>query len=222
METKKNSAADINKKSPLFFSFGLLLSISLVIMAFEWKYQDEPGLVIDRFHDPFNDAFDVPATKIPLPPVPVIRNPQIVIADPKEIIEDVKVIISIDPNDLDPDEPEIVVPEAPIEESDEPYLFVEISAAPIGGMKSFYQYLAENIKYPSQASRMNIEGRVFVEFVIQKDGSLSDVRAIKGIGAGCDEEAVRVVQNAPAWNPGKQRGKPVKQRYTLPIIFKLR
>ena len=68
---------------------------------------------------------------------------------------------------------------------------------------------------------MGIEGRVFVEFVIGKDGSLSDVRAVKGIGGGCDEEAVRIIQSAPAWNPGKQRGKPVKQRYTLPIVFKL-
>jgi protein TonB len=68
---------------------------------------------------------------------------------------------------------------------------------------------------------MGIDGKVFVEFVINKDGSISDVRAVKGIGAGCDEEAVRVVQGAPSWTPGKQRGKPVKQRMVLPITFKL-
>jgi protein TonB len=88
-------------------------------------------------------------------------------------------------------------------------------------MAAFYKYVGDKIKYPPQARRMGIEGRVFVEFVIGKDGTLSEVRAIKGIGAGCDEEAVRIVQSSPAWNPGKQRGKPVKQRYTLPIIFKL-
>jgi protein TonB len=68
---------------------------------------------------------------------------------------------------------------------------------------------------------MGVEGKVFVQFVIGKDGSISDVKVIKGIGAGCDEEAIRIVQSSPAWNPGKQRGKPVKQRYTLPIQFKL-
>jgi protein TonB len=68
---------------------------------------------------------------------------------------------------------------------------------------------------------MGVEGRVFVEFVVNRDGSIVDVRSIKGIGAGCDEEAVRIVQSAPAWKPGKQRGKPVRQKMVIPIIFKL-
>jgi protein TonB len=76
-------------------------------------------------------------------------------------------------------------------------------------------------KYPAQARRMGIEGKVFVEFVINKDGSIVDVRAMKGIGAGCDELAVKVVQEAPKWKPGKQRGKPVRQKMVLPITFKL-
>jgi len=68
---------------------------------------------------------------------------------------------------------------------------------------------------------MGVEGKVFVEFVINRDGTLVDVRVVRGIGAGCDEEAVRVVQSSPPWKPGKQRGKPVRQKYTLPIQFKL-
>ena len=68
---------------------------------------------------------------------------------------------------------------------------------------------------------MEIEGKVFVQFVVEKDGSLSDVHVIKGIGAGCDEEAIRVVQNAPKWKPAKQRGRPVRQRLVLPLTFKL-
>jgi protein TonB len=71
------------------------------------------------------------------------------------------------------------------------------------------------------ARRMRVEGKVFVEFVIGKDGQITDVIVIKGIGAGCDEEAVRIIQSSPPWNPGRQRGKPVKQRMVLPIIFKL-
>jgi periplasmic protein TonB len=98
---------------------------------------------------------------------------------------------------------------------------VEESAAPKGGMAAFYKYVSEKMKYPAQARRMGTEGRVFVEFIVGKDGSISDVRAVRGIGGGCDEEAVRVLQSAPSWTPGKQRGKPVKQKMVIPIIFKL-
>ena len=81
---------------------------------------------------------------------------------------------------------------------------VEQTAAPQGGMPAFYEYVGKKLKYPAQARRMGIEGKVFVEFVIERDGSITDVKAIKGIGAGCDEEAVRVLQSAPKWKPGKQ------------------
>ena len=90
-----------------------------------------------------------------------------------------------------------------------------------GGMPAFYEYVSKNLKYPNQARRMGIEGRVFVQFVVGKNGSITDVTAIKGIGAGCDEEAVRVIKSSPNWSPGKQRGKPVKVRMILPITFKL-
>jgi len=104
---------------------------------------------------------------------------------------------------------------------DEVYTVVEVSAVPVGGMQAFYSKVARDIRYPAEARRKGIEGRVFVEFVIQTDGTLSDLRAIVGIGGGCDEEAVRVVSQSDKWLPGTQRGKAVKQRYTLPIIFRL-
>ncbi|MEQ9442262.1 MAG: TonB family protein [Cyclobacteriaceae bacterium] len=90
-----------------------------------------------------------------------------------------------------------------------------------GGMGAFYRYVANEMTYPLQARQTGVEGRVFVQFVVEKDGSLSDVKAVKGIGAGCDNEAVRVLQNAPAFKPGKQRGKPVRVRMVMPITFKL-
>ena len=68
---------------------------------------------------------------------------------------------------------------------------------------------------------MGIEGRVFMSFVVEKDGSLTDIVVMEGIGAGCDEESIRVLKNAPKWNPGKQRGVPVRVRYSFPIIFRL-
>jgi TonB family protein len=102
-------------------------------------------------------------------------------------------------------------------------IFTVVEAQPEfeGGADAFYKYIMNEIRYPLQARRMGIEGRVDVEFVVGKDGILSDVKAIKGIGAGCDEEAVRVLQNAPAFKPGTQNGKPVFVRMVVPIVFKL-
>lgn len=102
------------------------------------------------------------------------------------------------------------------------YTQLEVPSLPKGGIEGFYRMIGSRIKYPKTARRKNIEGRVFVEFLIFEDGSLGDVRVAKGIGGGCDEEAIRVVSLSPPWNPGLQRGKPVKQRMVLPLTFKLR
>ena len=90
-----------------------------------------------------------------------------------------------------------------------------------GGMQAFYEYVSREIWYPKEARTGGVEGRVDVQFVVEKDGSLSDVKTIKGIGADCDREAVRVLQNAPSFKPGRQRGKPVRVRMLMPIVFKL-
>ena len=90
-----------------------------------------------------------------------------------------------------------------------------------GGMEKFMEFLSGNIKYPETAKDKNISGRVFIQFVIEKDGAVSNVKVMKGIGGGCDEEAVRVVKSMPKWKPGMQDGKPVRVNYTLPILFKL-
>lgn len=83
------------------------------------------------------------------------------------------------------------------------------------------EYLSEHIKYPKKARKQNIEGRVIVSFVVQEDGSLDNVKIVKGIGGGCDEEVIRVIKGMPAWTPGKQNGKIVKVMFNLPVAFKL-
>ncbi len=90
-----------------------------------------------------------------------------------------------------------------------------------GGMGALMQYLAENIGYPSLAKKSGIQGRVFVNFVVEPDGSITNVKVLRGIGGGCDEEAVRVVEKMPKWSPGKQKGKPVRVSYNLPVKFTL-
>lgn len=90
-----------------------------------------------------------------------------------------------------------------------------------GGIQEFSKFLQENLKYPSEAKKAGIEGRVFVGFIVEKDGSLSNVEVKRGIGAGCDEEAIRVMKLSPNWIPGKQNGKEVRVSYIIPIFFRL-
>jgi protein TonB len=107
------------------------------------------------------------------------------------------------------------------EDMDQPFSFLAEGAQPEGGLHAFYEFVSKKIKYPAQARRLGIEGKVFVEFIVERDGTLSNVRTIDGIGAGCDEEAARVVTMSPKWKPGKQRGKPVRQKMVIPINFKM-
>ena len=90
-----------------------------------------------------------------------------------------------------------------------------------GGDQAMMQFVAENVKYPQEAIDKEISGRVMVGFVVEKDGSISDVKVVKGIGGGCDEEAVRVVNAMPKWKPGMDKGKPVRVSYMMPFSFKL-
>jgi protein TonB len=223
MEAKKTPQADLTNKSAFFFSIGLLFTMALVVMAFEWRQYDESLVdLAGKTTNVFEEVLEVPPTDIPPPPAPTVQQPQIVeVPDEEEIEDEIQVKFDVEVTEDTKVEEVIVQAEEPKEETEEIFTIVEESAAPKGGMGAFYKYVSDKMKYPAQARRMGIEGRVFVEFVIGKDGSISDVKAVKGIGAGCDEEAVRVVQSAPAWTPGKQRGKSVKQRMVLPITFKL-
>jgi protein TonB len=101
------------------------------------------------------------------------------------------------------------------------FLVVETMPEFPGGEKAFNQYLADSIHYPAAAVENSIQGRVFVSFVVEKDGSVSEAKILRGIGGGCDEEAMRVIRNMPKWIPGKQRGQPVRVQYTMPIKFSL-
>jgi TonB family protein len=103
----------------------------------------------------------------------------------------------------------------------EVFTIVENAPEPQGGMEAYYQFIAQNLTYPEDARKQGIEGPVYVQFIVAKDGSIQDVQAVKGIGGGCDEEAVRVVKSSPNFRPGKQRGKAVAVRMVLPIHFKL-
>lgn len=108
-----------------------------------------------------------------------------------------------------------------IDTSGEVFTIADESATPKNGITEFYKELADNLEYPEQARQMGIEGKVFVEFIVNVDGNLSDFKVVKGIGAGCDAVALKAVTESQAWNPGKQKGVPIRQRLVLPITFKL-
>lgn len=223
MELKKNPKISLERKQGMFFNIGLAVSLFLVISAFEWRFYDDGELVdLGQVDDDFEDIMEIPPTEQPPPPPPKIELPKIIeIPDEEEIEEEIEVDLDVEITE-DTVIEDIVFDDAPEEEvADEIFDIVEEQASFPGGIGAFYSYVGKSMKYPNQARRMGIEGRVFVQFVIDKDGTLTDVRAIKGIGAGCDEEAVRVVKNSVKWAPGKQRGRPVKQRMILPITFKL-
>lgn len=223
MESKKTVKADLRRKTGLFFNVGLLVTMCLVVFAFEKKQYNDGDLVdLARNDANFDELLEVPPTQQPPPPPPKIKQPEIIeVPDEEEIEEEIDVDLDVDITE-DTKIEEIIVEEAPEEETAEQvFLVVEDPATPPGGYPAFYKYISDNLKYPAQARRMGIEGKVYVQFVVDTDGSLNEVQAVKGIGAGCDEEAVRVIKNAPKWSPPKQRGKPVKQRIIVPIVFQL-
>jgi periplasmic protein TonB len=223
VEDKKNPKADLTRTTGLFFNVGLVLSLLIVIFAFEKKVYDDGSLVnLNAQTEDFEDLMDIPQTQQPPPPPPKKIQPEIIeVPDEEEIEDQIEIDLDVEMTEATVIE-EVVFEEAPAEEDvDEIFTIVEDQPTPDGGMAAFYQFVQKNLKYPAQARRMGIEGKVFVQFVVDRDGSLTEVKAVKGIGAGCDEEAVRVISEAPKWKPGKQRGRAVKVRMILPITFKL-
>jgi protein TonB len=224
LEIKKNPNVDLNSKRGLIFSISMVITLSLVLYAFEWKQYDKALVELtSKQTNVFETMIEVPSTTIPPPPEVIVQQPQLVaVPDEEEIEEEIKFVFDVEVTEetkVEEYKP-IEIPKVE-EEADQIFVIVEENAQPKGGLAEFYQYVSSNIKYPSQARRLNVEGRVYVEFIVGKDGKISDATAVKGIGAGCDEEAVRIIMAAPSWNPAKQRGKPVRQRMVLPITFKL-
>ncbi|MDN5203586.1 energy transducer TonB [Fulvivirgaceae bacterium BMA10] len=224
MEQKKNPKADLTRKSGLFMNLGLVMSLSFAILAFEWRSFDEGHLAnLGDLSDNLDDLLEIPPTEQPPLPPPVIQQPEItIVEDDEEIEQEIEIDLDVEITEDAVIEDIIVADSEPEEEADEVFLFSEVQAAPKDGLKAFYRYVADNMNYPPQARRMGITGRVFLTFVVEKDGSLTDIKVLKGIGAGCDEEAVRVLASHPKWNPGKQRGVPVRVRSQISIHFQLR
>jgi protein TonB len=224
--------------------------IALVVVAFVLAYPSIAEWIKGQQEVEAKDLKTVKYTDL-APPPPIDKNvpppPKLDVPPPvkkiikflppkvtdKEVVEEEEMptIEEVKQNEVGPenvegtgevifDEP---VAEVAKEESDEDVVFmvVEQPAEFPGGMEAMMKFLQKNMKYPAVARRMGIEGSVFVSFVVDREGKISDLNVIKGISAECDQEAVRVIKLMPSWKPGKQNGRAVKSRFVLPIKFKL-
>jgi periplasmic protein TonB len=224
MEAKKTARADLGQKSFLFFNIGLVSALSLIIFAFTYKTHDDTMVSdLSSNQSQVEELIDVPVTEQLPPPPPKIEQPAIVeVKNDEKLDEQLDIDMDTETSSSETTQEAVTQVAVEVEEEDPNTLFtiVEETAFPVGGINAFNAFVARHINYPPQARRMGIEGKVFVEFVVEKDGSITNIRTLKGIGAGCDEEAVRVIGIAPKWNPGKQRGRPVRQKMVLPLQFK--
>lgn len=223
METKKNPAADLEPRRLLMFQLGLIISLGVVLTAFEWKTPDYSGIIL-----PPTRSIDVPEDiniqtvkqKIE-PPKPVNTTLMHITDNAIDPPDDLVIDAGIDPGEWVPTFIAPVVAEEVPVESDEPFIVVENMPVFGSGDADLLAYLSQNIKYPILARETGITGTVYISFVVERDGSLSDIRILREVGGGCTTEALRVIQNMPRWTPGNQRGIPVRVRMNLPVKFML-
>jgi periplasmic protein TonB len=227
MEAKKNPSKDLSLQRNKFFLIGLSISISLAITAFEWRTVKVKRIVPDLNPIETGILLTVPITTIEPPAAPQsIQKIEPRKIEPVNVVEIIAVtnetpvdeVVTYFGTDI-PTTTAYIIPEKP-EETEEITVFPEKQPEPINGFKFFYEQLGKNIKYPIQAKHIGTEGKVFVEFIVNRNGEASDLKIIRGIGSGCDEEAMRVLA-LTKWEPGKQRGKPVRVKMVLPISFML-
>jgi len=221
MEIKKSKNANLEKGRSTFLLLGMVLTMAFVWMSFEYKSY---GSTED--YTQLNDAYlgdeDViiqtkAAEPVKPPPVKVFTN--MVEVDDDISVPDIN--IDVETGDDDIIETQIIEDDIEDDVEDNIFTFVEKNASFPGGDVARLKYLKENIRFPVLAIESGIQGTVYVTFVVEKDGSISHVKLLRGIGGGCDEEAIRVIKNMPKWNPGEQRTLPVRVQMNIPIKFRL-
>ncbi|MBX2915880.1 MAG: energy transducer TonB [Cyclobacteriaceae bacterium] len=223
MEAKKNPTQDVHRQSGKFFLIGLTLSVALTIMAFEWPIKKREHMVCS-FDDAVYDGTFQLNTDVTLAEQPKVKQVKPPVIKPTVNLITTTEPISDTPDVISFDQPVITIgiDSATLlpEPTEEPLIAPEVAPVPEGGFEGFYKFVGQNLKYPKRARHTNTQGKVFVEFVIDKNGQVTDMKVIKGIGNGCDEEAMRVLA-LTKWQPGRQRGRPVKVRMTMPLNFVL-
>ena len=230
MEIKKTPKADLENKKILFREIGLILALAVVLLAFEWKTYDKQistlgdntAAVIEEEMIPITN--ETPPPPAEAPKIPTVSD-VIEIVDDDMKIENELIINTEDDKNLGVQIKDYVKGpvEEVIEEEEIPFTIVEEKPSFQGGDENtFTKWVASKLVYPEIAKENGVQGRVILQFLVGTDGSVSDVKVVRGVDASLDKEAARVVASSPKWKPGRQRNKPVKVRYTFPVIFQLR
>ena len=227
METKKTPKANLENKRPTWLLVGYVTVLAFMFVAFEWTRDvrvDTSGRITENV---FEQDMEIPLTRQPevTPPPPPQVTP---INDVLTIIDDDATAEETNFASLEETGEDVVIKHIPVtvdEEvvvEDDIFVVVEENPQfPNGGTAGLLQYLGKNIKYPTIPQENGTQGRVTVQFVVNKDGSIVDVKVIRGVDPYLDKEAIRVISTMPKWIPGKQRGVPVRCKFTVPVTFKL-
>ena len=211
METKKTPKANLENKRPTWLLVGYVTVLAFMFVAFEWTRDvrvDTSGRITENV---FEQDMEIPLTRQPEvtpPPPPQVTpiNDVLTIIDDDDTAEETNFASSEETGE------DVVIKHIPVTVDEEVVVEDDIFVI---------QYLGKNIKYPTIPQENGTQGRVTVQFVVNKDGSIVDVKVIRGVDPYLDKEAVRVISTMPKWIPGKQRGVPVRCKFTVPVTFKL-
>jgi protein TonB len=222
MEIRKNPKSDLERKKSWLFQIGMIIALVAVMTAFEYRSYDKSVILLSR--DTFRELPEdlVPVTvhkKKQLPP-PVPKIQLHIVEDLKENLGDFTLDALAGEDTPVPEYLPTTIKEEIIPD-DIPVTISEIMPQFPGGVPALYRYLKNHVQYPVSAKEMGYQGTVYLSFVVEKDGSISNVVILRSVGGGCDEEAIRVVKSMPDWSPGTQMGRPVRVIYNLPIKFTL-
>jgi len=227
MEIKKTPKADLENKKSTWMLIGYVIVLAFMFIAFEWTKRDIKIDTSQALTDLYFEEEMVPITEQeekvapPPPEVAPIAETLEIVADDADVEE--TVIASSEETGAAVEVK--YVPVTVVEEEPEEQTIFEVVEQmpefPNGGMAGLMQFLSKNIKYPTIAQENGTQGRVTVQFVVNKDGSIVDAKVIRGVDPYLDKEALRVIGTMPKWKPGMQRGKPVRVKYTVPVMFRL-
>lgn len=228
MKQKASRKENFEKNTSVYFGMGLVVALSFLLVAFEWSTEmRRPDIFGYTSATPEVIELDL-NVKVPEPPKPKIEEPQLLSPDKLIATDDPVESVKIETTEDTPERKIVInaLPEPPggnrEKEVEMPLDFAEISPRYEGGQSALMKFLSESIRYPAVDIEQGIEGRVICTFIVEKDGSITDINVVRGVSPTIDKEAVRVVSAMSHWTPGYQNGKPVRVKFTLPIIFRLK
>ena len=232
MEIKKSPQANLENKKLLFKEIGLVIALGLTLLAFNWSTSEKAVSTLEADQQVEVEEEIVPITNDTPPPPPETSVAEPVMSDIIDIVDDdikvdTKIIINEDDKNQGVEIKEYVqaaeIAEEVVEDDVIPFAIVEDKPMFQGkDANEFTKWVYNNIVYPEIAKENGVQGRVTLQFEIGKDGTVTNVKVLRGVDSSLDKEAVRVVSNSPKWTPGKQRGKAVKVKYNFPVTFQLK